>query len=225
MTSSTRATWLVPTGLILLSFIPVLASAIRIAELAGAAQMTAENGRFFAMPVPIVVHVISGSLFSVLGAFQFSPGLRRRRHRWHRTAGWLLIPLGLAAALSALWMTGFYPLPLRDSDLLNWFRFMFGSAMVVSLVLGAIALRRRDFARHGAWMTRGYAIGVGAGTQALTLGIWTLTVAEPDVLGRALLHGASWAINLAVAEWVIRRRRRRRSRPMRTSVPALARSL
>ena len=223
--TTTRANWLVPTGLILLSFIPVLASAIRIAELSGAADVSSGDARFFAAPIPIVVHVISGSLFSILGAFQFAPDLRRRRRGWHRAAGYLLVPLGLAAALSALWMTGFYPLPLSDGDLLNWFRFLFGSAMVMSLALGALALRRRDFARHGAWMTRGYAIAVGAGTQFVTLTIWTLTIGDPDVVERALLHGASWAINLAVAEWVIRRRRRRRpSRPTRTPAPALAHS-
>jgi uncharacterized membrane protein len=215
----------VPTGLIMLSFVPVLASAIRIAELAGAADVSSGDGRFFAAPIPIVVHVISGSLFSVVGAFQFAPDFRRRRRRWHRAAGRLLVPLGLAAALSALWMTGFYPLPLSDSDLLNWFRFTFASAMVVSLVLGAVALRRRDFAQHGAWMTRGYAIGMGAGTQAVTLAIWSMTFGDADVLARALLHGTSWAINLTVAEWVIRRHRRRRSRPTRTPAPALARAI
>jgi uncharacterized membrane protein len=225
MTSSARSRtdWLLPTGLILLSFIPVLASAIRIADLA-TAEVTSENARFFAVPVPIVVHVLSGSLFSVVGAFQFSPGFRRRHRGWHRAAGRVLVPLGLAAALSALWMTGFYQLPLHDIGLLNLFRLVFGSAMVMSLVLGALAVRRGDFAQHGAWMTRGYAIGVGAGTQAVTIAIWSLTVGEPDVLARALLHGTSWAINLAVAEWVIRRRRRRRSRRARIPARTLARS-
>ncbi len=33
-----------------------------------------------------------------------------------------------------------------------------------------------------------------------------LTVGAPDVQARALLMGAGWAINLAVAEWIIRGR-------------------
>ena len=33
-----------------------------------------------------------------------------------------------------------------------------------------------------------------------------LLVDETDVLSRALLMGAGWVINLAVAEWIIRRR-------------------
>ena len=56
-------------------------------------------------------------------------------------------------------------------------------------------------------MMRGYAIGLGAGTQSLTLGNWFLIVgAAPGELSRALLMGAGWAINLAVAEWLVRRR-------------------
>ncbi len=55
-------------------------------------------------------------------------------------------------------------------------------------------------------MMRGYAIGLGAGTQVLTLLAGGLIVGPPNELGRALLMGAGWAINLAVAEWIIRRR-------------------
>jgi len=35
-------------------------------------------------------------------------------------------------------------------------------------IFGFIAIRRGDMIRHRAWMTRAYAIGLGAGTQALT---------------------------------------------------------
>src|SRR3712207_7388829 len=47
----------------------------------------------------------------------------------------------------------------------------FGVAMVVTLVLGFRAARRRNFSRHRAWMIRSYAIGLVAGTQVFTLGI------------------------------------------------------
>jgi uncharacterized membrane protein len=224
MPSIARANWLVPIGLIMLSAVPVVVSAVRIAELSGAGSVTTDDERFFAMPVPVVVHVISGSLFCVVGAFQFAPRLRRPR-RWHRAAGCALVPLGLATGVSALWMIGVYPLPAGDGDLLTSFRILFGSAMVVSIALGVVALRRRDFARHGAWMTRGYAIGLGAGTQTVAMMIWLLTVGETDVFARAMLHGVGWVINLAVAEWVIRRRQWQRSRPRRAPAPALARSI
>jgi hypothetical protein len=55
-------------------------------------------------------------------------------------------------------------------------------------------------------MTRAYAIGLGAGTQMFTGLVASMIVSPPTELSRALQDGAGWAINLAVAEWVIRRR-------------------
>ena len=55
-------------------------------------------------------------------------------------------------------------------------------------------------------MTRAYAIGLGAGTQVFTFLPWTLVFGAPDEAMHAVLMGAGWVINLAVAEVVIRRR-------------------
>ncbi|WP_261792321.1 DUF2306 domain-containing protein [Arthrobacter sp. PM3] len=166
-------------GLILLSLIPVIAGAARLTELTGGAAVTPQNARFFASPVPVVAHIVSVTAYSLLGAFQFLPSLRGRRG-WHRIAGRVLAPAGLLAALSGLWMTLFYPLPPGDGPALFVLRLVFGSAMAASIVLGIAAIMRRDFVRHGAWMTRGYAIGVAAGTQALTGLPWMLLVGTPD---------------------------------------------
>ncbi|WP_322780522.1 DUF2306 domain-containing protein [Frankia sp. Cas4] len=164
MTSSARTGRLVPTALLALSVIPITAGAARLAELTGGAEITPENARFFASPVPVVVHILSVSLYCTLGPFQFVPGIRRRRPGWHRAAGRLLIPCGLAAALSGLWMTLFYPRPDDVGDLLSGFRLVFGSAMILSILLGFAAIRRRDILRHRAWMIRGYAIGLAEWT-------------------------------------------------------------
>ena len=109
-------------------------------------------------------------------------------------------------------MTLFYPHPVGDGDFLSALRLLFGSAMIVSIVLAYTAIRRRDVNRHRAWMMRGYAIGLGAGTQALTLMAGEMIAGKPNELSRALLMGAAWVINLAVAEWVIRKRPAPRAR-------------
>ncbi|WP_083502473.1 DUF2306 domain-containing protein [Sphaerimonospora mesophila] len=197
--------WTGPIGLIMLSAIPVVAGALRVGELAGGAVVTPANARFFATPLPVVSHIIGASLYGIVGAFQFARRFRTRRPGWHRMAGRILVVCGLVAALSGLWMTMFYPRPEGDGDLLAVFRLVFGTAMAVSLVLGFAAIRRRDFRRHRAWMIRAYAIGVAAGTQAFTQLPWMLLVGPPGEIPRALLVAAGWVINLAVAEWIIRR--------------------
>lgn len=205
-----RPQWPVPAGLILLSLVPVIAGAARLTEMGSGAAVTAGNARFFASPVPVVVHIVSVTVYSLLGAFQFVPSLRGRRG-WHRIAGRILIPAGLLAALSGLWMALFYVLPPSDGFVLLVLRLIFGSAMVVSIVLGLRAIVRRDFIGHGAWMTRGYAIGMGAGTQVVTLLPAQLLLGPPDALTRAVLMGVAWVINLALAEYVIRTRAQRRA--------------
>ena len=207
--------WHIPAALILLSAVPIVAGTFRIVQLTGGAEITPENARFFASPVPVVVHIVSATLYSVLGAFQFAPGLRRWKPGWHRAVGkWILVPSGLAAALSGLWMTQFYPWPAGDGIFLYWLRLLFGSGMLLAIVLGVIAIRRRDHAQHGAWMIRGYAIGLGAGTQVFTHLPWFLLVGSgvPDEFSRAVMMGAGWVINLIVAEWIIRKRPSRRPR-------------
>ena len=212
-----KAGWLIAVGLILLSIVPMIAGSARIAELASGAEITPENARFFASPLPVIVHIISSILFCIVGAFQFVPGFRHRHLSWHRTAGWLLMSCGIAAALSGLWMTRFYPWPEGDGELLYAMRLVVEAAMLVSIGLSIVAVRRRDFASHGDWIIRGYAIGLGAGTQVLTHLPWFLLMdtSTPGEFPRAMMMGAGWAINIVVAEWIIRKKRARRTRRKR----------
>lgn len=205
--NSTKSDWRIPAALVALSMVPAIAGTVRLAQLAGGADITPENARFFAAPLPVVLHIPAVIVYSILGAFQFSPSFRRRRRAWHRAAGRILAPCGLVAALSGLWMTQFYPSPPGDGQLVYMERLVFGSTMVVSIVLGLDAIRRRAFASHGVWMIRAYAIGLGAGTQVLTHLPWFLLVdGKPGELARGLMMGAGWVINVVVAEWIIRKR-------------------
>ncbi|MCP1412221.1 DUF2306 domain-containing protein [Paenarthrobacter sp. A20] len=211
-----QAKWAVPAALIALSLVPVIAGAARLSELTGGAP-TPQNARFFGSPIPVITHIVTVTVYSLLGAFQFIPSLRRGKRSWHRMAGRILVPAGLLAALSGLWMSMFYDLPEGDGEALLVLRLIFGSAMVASIILGLFAIRRRDYATHGAWMTRAYAIALGAGTQALVILSWILVAGPTNETTRAILMGASWVINLAVAEYVIRRRARRPGHASRTA--------
>src|SRR2546428_4686160 len=201
--------WLPPVGLIVLSLIPVLAGAVRLTELMGGPEITANNARFVGSPIPVTVHIVSVTLYSLLGALQFVPSLRRGRPNWHRIAGRILVPAGVLVALSGLWMNFFYARRPGDGESLVVVRLIVGSLMLASIVLAVFAIRRRDFPSHGAWMTRGYAIALGAGTQVFTMLPWVLIfgpIGAADELPRTVLMTAAWEINLAVAENVIRRR-------------------
>jgi hypothetical protein len=141
-------------------------------------------------------------VFALVGAFQFLPRLRRRG--WHRRAGRVLVAAGLVVVTSAFELTLFYEAQPGTGDLLYAFRLVVGSAMAACLVLGFVSIRRRDVAAHRAWMIRAYALGLGAGTQVFTEGFGGALFGTGVLVGD-LAKGAGWLINLAVAEWVIRR--------------------
>jgi uncharacterized membrane protein len=203
-TRSNRSIGWVPYPLIAIIVVPAIAGTLRLVELAGGPHLLPANPRITASPVPVIVHIVCAVLYATLGAFQFSTGLRRRWPKWHRAAGRVLVVLGLAVAFSALWMTTFYP-RIPGGVLAHVFRLGFGTGMAASIILGFIAIRRRDIARHRAWMARAYALALGAGTQALTLGIGKAIFGDTE-LTTALMLGAGWGINLAVVEYIIRTR-------------------
>ncbi len=181
----------------------MIAGAFRLTELSLGAEITEANARFFHSPVPVVVHIICATTYLLLGAFQFVPRLRKGRPSWHKVAGRILVPAGLLAALSGMWMGVFYTRPVFDMTA----RLVFGSLMVTFIVLGLRAVLRRDFSTHRAWMIRGYAVGIGAGTQVFTALAWLLVTggATPDANTTVLLLIAGWVINLTIAEIAIRR--------------------
>ncbi len=209
MAISIKSGWVIPAALLALAFIPVVAGGVRLTLLAAGGPVTPENVRFVSAPIPVIVHIIGATLYAVLGAFQFAAGFRRQHPGWHRAAGRVLVVAGLAAALSGLWMTLFYAIAPADDWLLRSFRLMAATGMAAALVLGYFAIRRRDVGTHQDWMRRAYAIGLGAGTQALTQLPALLLFGPPDHLRLALMMGAAWGINLAVAEGLIWRRRKR----------------
>jgi hypothetical protein len=196
-------------GLILLTMIPIISGTFRLTQLSGGPELIPAALRFTDFPVPVILHIVSGVLFSVVGAFQFLPALRRGRRSWHRLAGRVLIPAGFVLALSGLWMATLSALPVGDGPALMVVRSVFGTYMLVALVLAVRALMRHRYVVHGAWMTRAYALGVAAGTQAFALIPGSIAFGSSREGARLVAMTAGWLINLAVAELVIRLRKRR----------------
>lgn len=225
MSAAPRSEKLIPAGLLALSFVPVIAGAFRVIQLAQGAPITPENARLFAAPAVVVLHIVSSTAFCFTGAFQFTAGFRRRHPSWHRVAGAVFLLCGVVSAASALWMTQMFPFgsaqglspAAYDGPCLYAVRLAAGSALILFLTLSGLALMQRDFQRHGAWMMRAYAVGLGAGTQVLTHLPWFVFPSIRGELTRTICMAAGWAINLGVAEWIITRQLRHRASPALSS--------
>lgn len=205
MKTATPPDWLVPVFLIALSAVPVIGGTVRLATVALGVEVIPGNARFLAAPLAVTVHILSVSVFCILGTFQVSGPVRRRNPAGHRRAGRALVPVGMIAASSGLWLTLVYPPGALDGPGLFVFRMVFGIAMAAFLGLGFAAVRRRDMPAHRAWMIRAFAIALGAGTQVFTHIPLTLLPELHGELGRTVSMGAGWIVNLAIAEWIIRR--------------------
>jgi uncharacterized membrane protein len=207
--STRQRSWPMPVALVALSAIPLTAGTLRLIQLAGGPAVIPADHRFAGFPIALVVHILGATTFALGGILQLAPRFRRRRPGWHRRAGRVVALAGMLVATSALWITLFYEPQPGTGDLLYVLRLIFGSAMAACLVLGIAAARRGDIATHRQWMIRAYAIGLAAGTQVFTEGIGG-AIFGTGVLAGDLAKGAGWAINLAVAEWALRRPARRR---------------
>ncbi|MBA3020913.1 DUF2306 domain-containing protein [Propionicimonas sp.] len=207
---ATSARW-VPYALVALTVVPAISGALRLAGLAGGPQLMPADGRIAAWPLPVVVHILSVIPYAILGAFQFSSRLRRRWPRWHRLTGRVVVALALVVAFSGIWIVLAYPLKPGSGVLLQGFRLAVGTVMAAAAVLGFAAIRRGQVGRHQAWMTRAYALALGAGTQVFT-GAFGPMLVGTSVLANDLTMGSAWVINIAVAELVIWRRNTRSAR-------------
>ena len=204
--------WPVPFALAALSAIPLIMGSLRLVQLTGGPELIAAEERFATFPLPVVLHILGSAIYVLLGALQFVPRFRRRHRTWHRRVGRVLVVAGLLVAASALWMTLLYQPKPGTGDLLYILRLAFGSAMIACLILGFTAIRRRKIAAHRAWMIRAYAIGLAAGTQVFTEGIGQALLDAGELQGD-LAKAAGFALNLAVAEWVIARQSTLNRRP------------
>ncbi len=206
MTNAPRIDWKMPLALLLISAIPFAAGIARLSGLVGNPAINSENARFVAAPFPVIVHILSASLFSLLGALQFSSALRQRNLQWHRLAGCIVVASGVFTALSGLWMTDIYPIPPElQGGMLYAVRAFVSVAMLFSIYWAVVAVVRHDIPTHRAWMIRAYALGQGAGMQVVVLLPWMLVLGKPTMVQRDVLMSLAWLINLLVAEMAIQR--------------------
>lgn len=197
------------TGVLLIAALPSLTGVVILSDLvtgsASPLSEPADAARRAAYPAALWLHILGGAGFGLLGLLQFSARLRRRWPGLHRWSGRVLVTGGAGLALSGLWMNVVYPNPI-DSLLHDGLQTLASVALLACLALGVRAILRRQIAAHRGWMMRAYALCLGAGTQTLLLLPLFLIGQMPPVLVVDMVFGGAWLVNLAVAEWLIRRR-------------------
>lgn len=192
-------------GFVLLFFsaIPILVATARLYQIP-TGQLPDVSAKFVVVPLAHFLHALAGVVFGVLGPIQFSGVLRRRFGPAHRVTGRLFVGFGLVLALSSLRLL--WQFPEASTLVLASARLLAGLGLAAALLIALRAIRARDIARHRAWMIRSYALGMGSATVAfLMFPIFVITGEPIEGYLSDLVFVASWGINIALAEWVIRR--------------------
>lgn len=157
----------------------------------------------------VPAHFFFGGLALALAPLQLSQGLRRRWPRLHRTAGWLYALCILVGGVGALALApraqGGWPSATAFGVLgLLWIGFT--AAGVAYAVAG-------DYVRHRAWMCRSVALTTAAVTLRLMLGAG-MAAGLPFLTVYITAAWASWLLNLAACELLLRWPPRRAAAPM-----------
>ncbi|RPE28888.1 DUF2306 domain-containing protein [Kitasatospora cineracea] len=159
---------------------------------------------YLAHLAPLLLHIGGGVTALVVGLPQFLPGLRARHPAVHRWTGRLYVLAAAATGLGGLLIAphGLHP-PVAPLG--------FTALALLTLTTTALGLHHARHGRvpaHRRWMLRSYALMFTAVTFRLWLLLLALTPLSPAAV-YASGAWASWLLDLAVAERLLRRRPRK----------------
>lgn len=205
--------WPVVGALLFLTAIPALPAAfiltmLIIGMLSGGEVSSLVNVLYFEMPAAILLHGSSGILFFLTMPFQFSPALRMKKLRWHKTGGRIAFISGYAMALSGIWMH--HVLSPDDLGMRYVSLVIMSMAMCAAFSLALWHITQRNIAAHGKWVIRAVAITLAAITPLFIEGVMYLLFGAFDSIISILnqwLHDygrlIAITVNLAVVEYFI----------------------
>lgn len=155
------------------------------------------KARIMALPWGALPHFLGGGTALLIGGFQFSDGLRRRRPQLHRNLGRVYLLAVFAGGLGGLAIA---------THAHGGASTHVGFGLLALLWLGTAmaawrAILRRDVTAHRQWMVRNFALTFGAVMLRLELPFLQLALHVPFDDAYRTVAWLAWVPNLLVAEW------------------------
>jgi len=164
------------------------------------------NATYFETPAAILVHASSGVLFFLSLPFQFSPALRAKGGRWHKTGGRIAILSGYVMGLSGIWMFHMlYPDAVYSA---SYFSVVIMSvAMCITFSIALWHIINRNVQAHSQWMVRAVAVTLAAITPLFLDIILYGPLENAFVMIRQFQHDygrlVAIVVNLVIVEFII----------------------
>jgi uncharacterized membrane protein YozB (DUF420 family) len=179
----------------------------------GRSRIPVTGGLHYAL---LVTHVLTAATALSLGVLQLVPRIRARR-TVHRRLGRVFLVVGVVA----FGLTG-VPLALTtpNGDVTRYGILVPAVGWLVCAALGWAVIRQHRVADHRAWMIRTYALTFFAMTARMVVPLLIVVqmpfqddrsaAAVRSLVDRTIPYGQwlGWVLDLAVAEYVVRRSRR-----------------
>jgi hypothetical protein len=108
-------------------------------------------------------------------------------------------------------MTLVYPFAALDGKAVYFARLIVSTAMISFVFFAVSAIFKKNYAEHGQWMIRAYALALGAGTQVFTHIPWIFFPEIKNEFTRATFMILGWIINIIVAECIIQNQQTKRN--------------
>ncbi len=157
-----------------------------------------------ARPWGIYPHALFGGIALLLGPLQFHPRVQRRA-ALHRRIGLTYVTMAMLVGAVGVYMAVF-----SYGGIVTHLGFGFLGALTLLTTSAALRYAKAgDYRKHREWVMRSFAMIFAAPTQRLWL--ITLMVANQGDFDFAYPWSSwlCWVVNLAVAEWLIARDRKR----------------
>jgi uncharacterized membrane protein len=160
--------------------------------------------QFAHYPILMLVHIVPGLLFMILGPLQFSSTIRARHLRWHRFSGRVFVICGLVIGISALVMS--FGMPAIGGVNQAAATTLFGTFFLFSLCKAFWHIRQHEVALHREWMIRAFAVGLAVATIRPIIGLFFATSPLTGLTPREFFGVAFWigfVLHLIAAEaWI-----------------------
>lgn len=165
------------------------------------------NALYFETPAAIFVHGTVGILFFLTMPFQFSPSLRAKKRKLHKTGGYIALISGYVLGLSGVWMHHVFSPDLFGMRYVSLVIVSLSMCIAFSLALWHIINRNVDV--HRKWMIRAVATTLAVVTPLFVEAIMFVLFGQLENIftvinqfqhdyGRFI----GMAINLAIVEYI-----------------------
>ncbi|HEX6429061.1 MAG TPA: DUF2306 domain-containing protein, partial [Niastella sp.] len=147
----------------------------------------------------LLVHVICGLTASLIGPFQFMPGIRRRNLTLHRNMG--KVYLGSITISTAV---SFYLVATSQVGIVYATGLaMLGVVWFGSTFMGYIAIRKGDVQMHKEWMIKSYVLTLSFVSFRLVEDLLARVGVSTFLERKVLMTWACWAIPFFITEVVL----------------------